>query len=180
VWVLVSVGGWEAQEHRNTSLTAQGGLRGCSTGLFRASPKLLAPPLTMAMTTDVVPDMVKTFVAYFYRHIREKNGQPRSPPPRRRREIGSKISVWAGQDLDGYGDETVTPKHTADVLAVSRGALVGSRRGWCFQPVQQTLKEDSMSMRVPCNHTRVPGPVQACQRLACIRSWTRVPDDHRY
>jgi hypothetical protein len=23
---------------------------------------------------DVVPDMVKTFVVYFYRHIREKNG----------------------------------------------------------------------------------------------------------
>jgi hypothetical protein len=86
----------------------------------------------MAMTTDVVPDMVKTFVAYFYRHIREKNGQPRSPPPRRRREIGSKISVWAGQDLDGYGDETVTPKHTADVLAVSRGALVGFTKRMVF------------------------------------------------
>jgi hypothetical protein len=32
-------------------------------------------PLYVA-ADNVVPDMVKTFVAYFYRHIREKNGTP--------------------------------------------------------------------------------------------------------
>ena len=43
------------------------------------SPLYVAPD-------NVVPDMVKTFVAYFYRHIREKNGTPQEsthePPAR--------------------------------------------------------------------------------------------------
>jgi hypothetical protein len=44
-----------------------------------------APPSAMAdlaKANEPVPDMVKQFVVYFYRHIREKNGTPR---PRRSR-----------------------------------------------------------------------------------------------
>ena len=43
----------------------------------------------LAKANEPVPDMVKQFVVYFYRHIREKNGASReerpivgSPPPR--------------------------------------------------------------------------------------------------
>jgi hypothetical protein len=37
----------------------------------------------LAKANEPVPDMVKQFVVYFYRHIREKNGAPRRPtdPP---------------------------------------------------------------------------------------------------
>jgi len=46
-----------------------------------------APPSAMAdlaKANEPVPDMVKQFVVYFYRHIREKNGTPR---PRRSRRV---------------------------------------------------------------------------------------------
>ena len=38
----------------------------------------------LAKANEPVPDMVKQFVVYFYRHIREKNGTPR---PRRSRRV---------------------------------------------------------------------------------------------
>lgn len=47
----------------------------------------MADAAAMAKANEPVPDMVKQFVVYFYRHIREKNGA-RSCPCRRRREKG--------------------------------------------------------------------------------------------
>ena len=36
--------------------------------------KKMADAAAMAKANEPVPDMVKQFVVYFYRHIREKNG----------------------------------------------------------------------------------------------------------
>jgi hypothetical protein len=44
----------------------------------------MADAAAMAKANEPVPDMVKQFVVYFYRHIREKNGTPR---PRRSRRV---------------------------------------------------------------------------------------------
>ena len=46
----------------------------------------MADAAAMARANEPVPDMVKQFVVYFYRHIREKNGAselPRRPRGRR-------------------------------------------------------------------------------------------------
>lgn len=43
----------------------------------------MADAAAMARANEPVPDMVKQFVVYFYRHIREKNGA--FEPPRRPR-----------------------------------------------------------------------------------------------
>ena len=46
----------------------------------------MADAAAMARANEPVPDMVKQFVVYFYRHIREKNGTselPRRPRGRR-------------------------------------------------------------------------------------------------
>ena len=40
----------------------------------KTDPSQMADAVAMAKANEPVPDMVKQFVVYFYRHIREKNG----------------------------------------------------------------------------------------------------------
>ena len=69
----------------------------------------MADAVAMAKANEPVPDMVKQFVVYFYRHIREKNGALWRPGQGGSREGPSRMAgdargVWGDGCSEAVGE----------------------------------------------------------------------------